>query len=219
LPFLHHSLLLLLAMFLGGMVGLDRERTEHPAGLRTHILVCVGAALITIVGASFKNADGKIAAQIVSGVGFLGAGTILREANGSVVRGLTTAASLWAVAGIGIAVGYDGLSAELAVSATIIVCVTLSAITRLERVLNKTRMHQEIKFILATKEDALLKITQALDCLHDLGIKTSDFRVEEIVDGLVVHVQLWLPNLATRDLVKPALTNMAGIIRAQWAQY
>lgn len=205
-------------MFLGGMVGLDRERTEHPAGLRTHILVCVGAALITIVGNSFKYADGKIAAQIVSGVGFLGAGTIIREGNGSVVRGLTTAASLWAVAGIGIAVGYDGTNAALAVAGAIIVCVTLSLVTRLERILNKTKQHQEIMFILTNKEDALRKISNALTCLHDLGIKTSDFRVDEVVDGLVVHVQIWLPNLATRDLVKPALQRMPDVLQAEWAQ-
>ena len=96
-PLAHRTGLLLLAVLLGGMVGWERERQERPAGLRTHILVCVGAALMTLVDQSISNIGGRIAAQIVTGVGFLGAGTIIRENDtmGTPVRGLTTAASLW----------------------------------------------------------------------------------------------------------------------------
>jgi putative Mg2+ transporter-C (MgtC) family protein len=103
------------AAALGGAIGVERELRERQAGLRTHLVVSVGSALFTLVSAyGFSSFDGKvdptrIAAQIVSGIGFLGAGAIIRQ--GLSVRGLTTAASLWLVAAIGMAAGagyWDG---------------------------------------------------------------------------------------------------------------
>ncbi len=101
---------LAIAAGFGMVIGVEREIREQAAGLRTHILVCVGSCLFTIVGATgFQSGAGapvdpsRVAAQIVTGVGFLGAGAILRE--GVSVRGLTTAASLWVVAAVGMAVG------------------------------------------------------------------------------------------------------------------
>jgi putative Mg2+ transporter-C (MgtC) family protein len=105
---------LVLAALLGGVIGLDRERHEWAAGLRTHMLVSVASALIIIVSAfGFTEALGpnvvldpsRVAAQVVSGIGFLGAGTILFIERDRVVRGLTTAAGLWGVAAIGLAAG------------------------------------------------------------------------------------------------------------------
>lgn len=96
---------LILAAAFGGLIGMEREFSHRPAGLRTHILVALGAALITQISmTAFSGGDpARLAAQVVSGIGFLGAGTILRH--GNEVRGLTTAASLWVSGGIGIAVG------------------------------------------------------------------------------------------------------------------
>jgi putative Mg2+ transporter-C (MgtC) family protein len=98
---------LFVAAALGGAIGLERELRERQAGLRTHLVVCVGAALFTLVGAyafTGPNTDpSRIAAQIVTGIGFLGAGAIIRQ--GLSVRGLTTAATLWLVAAIGMAAG------------------------------------------------------------------------------------------------------------------
>jgi putative Mg2+ transporter-C (MgtC) family protein len=115
----HVLLRLTVAALLGGAIGFERELRERQAGLRTHLVVCVGAALFTLVSAyGFEDvlstgqivADPtRIAAQIVSGIGFLGAGAIIRQ--GLSVRGLTTAATLWLVAAIGMAAGagyYDG---------------------------------------------------------------------------------------------------------------
>ncbi len=106
---------LLLAMVLGGVIGYDRERKSSTAGLRTHMLVCVGSALAMIVSAfGFGDVLGhpdvvldpsRIAAQVISGIGFLGAGAILILRREEVVRGLTTAAGLWTVAAIGLAAG------------------------------------------------------------------------------------------------------------------
>lgn len=98
---------LLLAAFLGALVGLERELHDHPAGMRTHLLVSLGSAGFTVLSIAMAQGPGadptRIAAQIVSGIGFLGAGAILKE--GATIRGLTTAASLWSVAAVGMASG------------------------------------------------------------------------------------------------------------------
>jgi putative Mg2+ transporter-C (MgtC) family protein len=94
----------LVAMLLGAAIGLEREYGAQPAGLRTHMLVSLGAALFTLAGTQVAGTDPtRIAAQVATGIGFLGGGAILRE--GVSIRGLTTAASLWVTAAIGLAVG------------------------------------------------------------------------------------------------------------------
>ncbi|MEW9571965.1 MgtC/SapB family protein [Rhodanobacter sp. Si-c] len=132
---------LLLAALLGGVIGVNRGRLEWAAGLRTHMLVSVGAALAIIVSA-FGFADvltrpdvvldpSRIAAQVISGVGFLGAGTILFLQREQVIRGLTTAAGLWAVSAIGLAAG-SGLYFA-AVAATAVIWVILALLKPIER--------------------------------------------------------------------------------------
>ncbi|KAB2898026.1 MAG: MgtC/SapB family protein [Dokdonella sp.] len=132
---------LVLAAILGGVVGIDRERHEWAAGLRTHMLVCLGAALAMIVSAfGFGDILGtpavvldpsRIAAQVISGIGFLGAGTIIFLERENIIRGLTTAAGLWVVAAVGLAVGAGMYLAGIA--ATAIAWVTLALIKPLER--------------------------------------------------------------------------------------
>jgi putative Mg2+ transporter-C (MgtC) family protein len=136
---------LLLAAVLGSVIGFERERLLWAAGLRTHMLVCVGSCLIMIVSAyGFTSVLGphvildpsRVAAQVVSGIGFLGAGSIILR--NEVVKGLTTAASLWAVAAVGLAVG-GGLY-YAAVSATVIILGILAGLKPLEeRVRNRRR--------------------------------------------------------------------------------
>jgi len=111
---------LLIAAFLGAVIGYERARAKKPAGIRTHLMVCMGAALFTVISiwGFAGNADpSRIAAGVVVGVGFLGAGTILRQERG--VAGLTTAATIWAVAAIGVAIG-TGLYVVGAVAAGIV---------------------------------------------------------------------------------------------------
>jgi putative Mg2+ transporter-C (MgtC) family protein len=119
-----------LSVVFGAVIGLERELAAQPAGLRTHILVALGAALFTLVGTEVAGTDPtRIAAQVVSGVGFLGAGAILRE--GPTVRGLTTAATLWAAAAIGLANGLGAYrSAGIAVILTLLVTVGMKAIEK-----------------------------------------------------------------------------------------
>jgi len=114
---------LLLATALGAIIGYQRERAGKPAGLRTHILICVGPAIFTVTSIyGFGAADtARVAAGVVAGIGFLGAGAIIRGGEG-IVAGLTTAATIWAVAGIGLAAGA-GLYLVSAVTAVIILIV------------------------------------------------------------------------------------------------
>ena len=125
---------LVIAAFLGGLIGLEREAGHRPAGLRTTMLVCVGSALFTVLSIhAFPSAgdvsDARVAAQIVAGIGFLGAGTVWRAQDQ--VKGLTTAASLWVAAAIGMAVGAG--FGVLALAATVITLFILAVMQRLER--------------------------------------------------------------------------------------
>lgn len=119
------TLKLLLTVVLGGLVGWERERSHKPAGLRTHILVCVGAALITIVSISYFVEDyARMIAGIVTGIGFIGAGTIIAQGTKG-IHGLTTAASLWVVAAIGICVGIGWHILAIITTALIILVLFL----------------------------------------------------------------------------------------------
>ena len=102
------SLRLIIAAIIGGIIGFQRERAHKAAGLRTHMLICVGSALFTVAsiyGFGLIGDPVRVAAGIVTGVGFLGAGAIIQRTSEGFVIGLTTAASIWAIAGIGMAVG------------------------------------------------------------------------------------------------------------------
>ena len=127
---------LILAIIAGGVIGNERGRHGSAAGLRTHILVCVGSAMTALTGyftsyiLGFGGDVLRLAAQVVSGIGFLGAGMIIVK-NSNVVTGLTTAAGMWATAAIGIALGYGFYSG--AIVATIFCVFTTAFLTRLER--------------------------------------------------------------------------------------
>ena len=118
---------LLLAAALGAVIGYQRERAGKPAGLRTHVLICVGAALFTIAslyGFGAGADPARVAAGIVAGIGFLGAGAIMRTGEG-IVAGLTTAATIWVVAAIGLAVGAGLYLASAVASALTLVVLFL----------------------------------------------------------------------------------------------
>jgi putative Mg2+ transporter-C (MgtC) family protein len=136
------ALRLVVAAVLGALIGLEREYHDHPAGMRTHLLVSVGSATFTVLSIEAFKGPGadpaRIAAQIVTGIGFLGAGAILKDSGG--IRGLTTAASLWAVAAVGMAAGAAAWG--VAGVATVIVLVSLWPLGEIERryVAGRTRV-------------------------------------------------------------------------------
>ena len=136
---------LLLTLVLSGLIGLERQVHRRDAGLRTHILVALGSCLIMLTSLYvfdiYKDQVAldpvRIAAGVVTGIGFLGAGTIIRESDG--VRGLTTAASLWVVAGIGLAVGV-GFN-KIAIYTTVLVLIVLHFLRYVEVPLSKEGKH------------------------------------------------------------------------------
>ncbi|MCD6275054.1 MAG: MgtC/SapB family protein [Candidatus Aenigmarchaeota archaeon] len=112
---------LILAIILGGLIGVEREKSNKPAGIRTHMLVALGACLFTISSINLGTDTGRIAAGIVTGIGFIGAGTII--SSGKNIRGITTAASLWTTSAVGLLIGMEEYF--LAISATFFVLIIL----------------------------------------------------------------------------------------------
>jgi putative Mg2+ transporter-C (MgtC) family protein len=188
-----------LAAGLGAAIGLERELREREAGLRTHLLVALGSALFTLVSAyawsdwSFSNRSGivfdptRIAAQIVTGVGFLGAGAIIRQ--GLTVRGLTTAATLWAVAAIGMAVGAGYYSA--AIITTVVVIVSLWPLRVLAyRVFTRVRPEERpLEIELPSGASA----QPVLAAVEDLGADVESFQLERSRDGVLVILRAAFP--------------------------
>ena len=182
---------LVLAVLLSGIIGMEREALNKSAGFRTHILVGIGACLMMIIslsmpfirmpgdfGATGSNSDpARIAAQVVSGIGFLGAGAIMSSSGK--VRGLTTAASLWAVAGIGLCVGA-GLYVT-AIGASVLTFATLSLFARVENRIQKNRIiRMEIYMV-----DEPCAVGKVFEVFNDLDIQVKDTALVE--DNKIGH--------------------------------
>ncbi|MCW2679703.1 MAG: MgtC family protein [Frankiales bacterium] len=203
------ALRLLAAAGLGAALGLERELNAQPAGFRTHLLVSLGAGLFTVAGADLADADpARVAAQVVTGIGFLGAGAILRE--GGSVKGLTTAASLWVTAAVGLACGL-GLMA-VATIATVIAMIALVVLKRLEHDVFPQRRGKGVQLWLAhgvVLQDAVR------DADGVLGCRVTVQRVSPAPDGgtlLVLHAQVprgaVLLDLATRLRALPGVVDV-----------
>ena len=134
---------LLAALILGGLVGIQRERTHKPAGLRTHMLVCLGTAVfVTTCGAvgMLFDAQSRVIQGIVTGLGFIGAGSILKLSQEHEIKGLTTAAGVWMTAAIGVAVGLGALG--IAIIATILTLIILAVAAKVEKFVQRKREAQ-----------------------------------------------------------------------------
>ena len=177
------------AAALGSVIGIERELREREAGFRTHMLVSVGAALFTLVSAyawgdfAFSQASGvtfdptRIAAQIVTGIGFIGAGAIIRQ--GLSVRGLTTAATLWMVAAIGMACGAGFYWA--AVIATAIALVGLGPLRVVSQRLGDRPHRRELEVELKAKASA----APVLAALEQVGVTVASFSIAAHADGRI----------------------------------
>ncbi len=159
------ALRLVLCIIVGGMIGMERGRRGRAAGLRTHILVCLGSAMAALVGIfTTENLElstdaSRIAAQVISGIGFLGAGTIIIKGRFR-VSGLTTAAGLWATAAIGLALGYGFY--EGALIAAVLTGMTITVLSRLEtRLYRKTErlsLYMELDLVTAVHDSAAMLV-------------------------------------------------------------
>jgi len=160
--FSHEIARLLLAAVLGGMIGFERQVKRRPAGLRTNMLICFGAALFTLLSGELASAFGgdrtRIAAQIIPGIGFIGAGSILRD-RGS-VTGLTTAATIFAVASVGMACG--GGMYQLAIVSTILIVVCLVVLGSLETQLNLKAVLMHYSIVSDRPADEILEQVNAV---------------------------------------------------------
>jgi putative Mg2+ transporter-C (MgtC) family protein len=211
-----------LAAVLGGVLGLEREFREREAGLRTHLLVSVGSALFTIVsaygfrefltsGQSVVRADPtRIAAQIVTGIGFLGAGAIIRQ--GLAIRGLTTAATLWVVAAIGLASGAGYYSA--AVITTGVALVALWPLRALAyRVVHRFRGETGLLLVQLPAGQSPAGVIDAIEA--DARIDTIEIRQEGDRRTLELTLDLRRPELVQK--LVPKLADVEHVLEVRWA--
>jgi putative Mg2+ transporter-C (MgtC) family protein len=211
-----------LAAALGGAIGFERELREREAGLRTHMLVSVGAALFTLVSAyawtdwNFSTREGlvfdptRIAAQVVTGIGFLGAGAIIRQ--GLSVRGLTTAATLWVVAAIGMAAGAGYYAA--AVITTVLVLVSLWPLRILVYRLSVRTRPEEGR--LAIDLPAGVSATSVLEAVETAGADVRALEFEEEGDRRRVDLRVRLATGRTAAELIDALTKAEHVRGARW---
>lgn len=172
---------LLVAIVCGGAIGMERELNRKPAGLRTNVLICMGAALFMIVSRHISGGQpytdpARLVAQVVAGIGFLGAGVIL-QSRGS-ITGLTTAATIFVVAAVGIAIG-EGMFG-IAVLSTALIIVVLVLLRRVERAFVRRRrlFHYALKV-----DDAPDFLEKLFDLLQRERVQLDDFDVEDTPDG------------------------------------
>jgi putative Mg2+ transporter-C (MgtC) family protein len=199
---------LLVAILLGGAIGAEREIQGKPAGLRTNILICVGAALFTQLSLMMSGPFGdpaRIAAQIVVGIGFLGAGTIILSRGH--VTGLTSAATMWLVAAIGMTIGYGAVLE--AVGATFLVLIVLAVLRRVERYFKRkthvTRLSVEV-------EPSPERIDQIDRLVVEAGLEVEELTAELRGDVMVVSLEMRGPK-PLHDRAKLALLKAAGALR------
>lgn len=195
---------LVVAAILGGIVGIERGSGDRPAGLRTHILVCVGSTLFMLVSLygfddvnpllthveediGQRRDSARIAAQVVSGIGFLGAGTILHE--GLTIRGLTTAASLWMVSAIGLAVG-SGMY-FLSGVATLLTMITLVSLHTWEKryAVNSRTDRRFVRVITTNRPNAITDVTGYLSA-NGMQVKSLNVKKDKQKDRLVIELFL-----------------------------
>ncbi|HZP17211.1 MAG TPA: MgtC/SapB family protein [Terriglobales bacterium] len=160
---------LVVAAVLGGIIGLEREAKHRPAGLRTNLFICMGAAMFTMLSDRLAGQHGgdhtRIAAQIIPGIGFIGAGSIL-HARGDLVTGITTAATIFVVASVGMAVG--GGMYVIAVFATLLVVGVLCLLGIIERFLNLKVMVYAYEVTGRSAEEITLRVNATLEPLHSM---------------------------------------------------
>ncbi len=227
LSYFESALRLCLAVLLGGLIGFEREVHNRPAGFRTHILVCVGSALIMMVSAygfltgDFKGMDievdpGRIAAQVITGIGFLGAGTIIQHRGN--IQGLTTAAGIWVVSGIGLAVGIGYYVA--AIFSTLIVIISLFVLNKVDNVYLSGKRFKSLSIKAIDQPGLLGKVSGALGefNINVRKINLSQFDYTETYKSEVVSIEFIVKipaQLKSHDLFR-RLAEIDGVLEIYW---
>lgn len=194
---------LLLATVLGGVVGIERGKGDRPAGLRTHVLVCVGSTLFMLVSIfgfgdttpvhttvddlGVRRDSARIAAQVVSGIGFLGAGTIIHE--GLSIKGLTTAASMWMVSAIGLAVGAGMY--VVSIGSTLLTLVVLTVLHKWEKHIG-LRGKTSTRFIVARVENRVGIVTDVMNYLTLNAVKLKSLNVKSNDNNQTLELEMFV---------------------------
>ncbi len=211
---------LAIATVLGSLVGLERERNEAAAGLRTHALVALGAALFMVVSMfGFANAGGppgvvldpsRVAAQVVTGIGFLGAGVIIFRKE--IIRGLTTAASVWLVAAIGLAVG-GGLYVA-ALGGTVLALAILAIMKPIEVRLFKHRRRDVVRLVVDRR---FVSVAEINETLRHNGIASEQLEVRYSRDPVKTRIDVVARGLTEAQLTRmsAALADRAGVLEVR----
>lgn len=195
---------LIVALCLGAMIGLERELSDKAAGLRTNILICVGSCLFAILSRAVAAASGgevtRMAAQIVSGIGFLGAGAIMRE--GEHVTGLTTAATIWVVAAIGVTVGFGYFS--LGAATAVVTLIVQAVFPHLDTMIDELRQRHTFRIHSDLNDDGLEQIKTIF--------RNSDVKVlrRKLMKKADLYYSEWYvagPRLEQKSVVRLLLEN------------
>jgi putative Mg2+ transporter-C (MgtC) family protein len=201
-----------LSFVLGGLIGFEREKRSRPAGLRTHILVAVGSTLIAMVSIQYNRLYGgdasRIAANIVTGIGFLGAGTIMKE--GITVRGLTTAASIWVASGIGIACGVGFYFP--AILAFAITFLSLILLRNVEWGIVGGKKGEIKKTLLVKVTDQPGQLGKISLLLGKYGINIENVKFERGEGSLSIIFNVEIPQNLNLEEVFDVLSKESGII-------
>jgi putative Mg2+ transporter-C (MgtC) family protein len=189
---------LLLAVLLGGVVGLERELRHKPAGLRTNILISLGAALFTVISFEMASNVGgdhtRIAAQIIPGIGFIGAGVVLRERGA--ILGITSAATIFVIASVGMACG-----AGMPMTATFATLLLLVSLVVLGMVEDRFHLHTRLLTFRVTAPDTPDMISKVHRIVGEMGIDTRSWESSKGDDGLVVEFDAEVTTSQERDLL------------------
>lgn len=211
----HVSLQLLIALVLSALIGWEREMRGRPAGIRTHVLICLGTTLMMILSRAFVSPSdpSRIAAQIVSGIGFIGAGTILRQ--GSIVRGLTTAASLWAVVAIGMTVGMGTL--QYYIVALVATLFTYGALVLLRIPEERIHRHSRTPTLWVTLE-ATASLEGVFQVLAQHRAELTAFRQEfpDVPNTRVFALQVQIAHDSTAHAILHDLLLRPEVRSAHW---
>lgn len=210
---------MLLATLSGGIIGMERERIRRAAGFRTHILVCGGSALVMLISlflfetyGAYTNIDpSRLGAQVISGIGFLGAGTILKD--GSSIKGLTTAASLWAVSCIGLAIGsgfYVG-----GITATVLVLIALKFFPGFERFRVDKRSRFFLELVINNVPGQIGKVADTLG-QHGLQIVEITLEVDsEESEVAILNLSCKGKSTLTKEELLDIMGNVEGVIKTK----
>ena len=198
---LHYTLRLIFALLVGGLIGIEREIKDKPAGMRTNMLMCMGSCLLMILSIEVANGTGgqadpgRIAAQVVTGIGFLGAGTIIHSR--LTVTGLTTAATLWFVAAIGLVIGAGHYL--LSTIAALLILLTLTTLGKFEKKLSGHRRRHLLQFRLVPNSDAMNAVKKLLS---DNEITPEDVSLNKVGESTIVYIEYVAPNSKHQALME-----------------